>query len=611
MKIQKKKEGTAKKKRKISPLMLFAFLLIFFGLSVLVYPIIGDFVANQSRSAATANYNNAIEKLSKSTLNEQFKQAEEYNENIFAQQQGKVPPYPKVNYDKIANQAGVMGTLDIPAINIKDMPFYHGTDELTLNKGLGHFKPSSIPIGGKDTRAVIAGHSGLENQVLFTNVSNLQIGDIFYINILGKKLAYQIQSEDEVLPSDVDKVKIQSGQDMVTLVTCTPPGINTYRLLINGVRIPYDQAIAKKVTNRDMFSYTNVVIGSIVAAILLFLLLLFIYRYLKKKYDEALDTEDETLIDKAKRRLLRLFVVIKTLFVLLIVLIVTILGLAIYGYTQISHQNQMGSINIGRNQQLANYNLDKSNKANYTEKDIASVTTGTYTTAKLDFNQSVNDWGIGKLVVPSQKINLPILAGLNNENLMNGASTYSNQDQIGHGNYVLLAHNVIGQSGKPLDVLFWRLVNLKKGDLVYASDFKNVYIYKVTTNEVIPDTQVSVLEQPTDPLTTPIITMIRCEGGIGTPWRRVVQGNLFKTESIAEMNKEQVGNLGFVQNGQVSSGQIYGNQTFSFLLSLAMQIAAAIVSDPLQTVIPISLLLVVPILLLNIINNPVNKKKKS
>lgn len=98
-----------------------------------------------------------------------------------------------------------MGTIDIPAIDIKEMPFYHGTSYKTLDKGLGHFEPTSIPIGGKNTRSVITGHSGVKNQVLFTDVRNLTEGDLFFINILGKRLAYQIDSFEEILPNEVEK----------------------------------------------------------------------------------------------------------------------------------------------------------------------------------------------------------------------------------------------------------------------------------------------------------------------------------------------------------------------------------------------------------------------
>ncbi|WP_416274825.1 sortase [Lactococcus petauri] len=140
-----------------------------------------------------------------------------------------------------------------------------------------------MPIGGKNTRAVLSGHSGLENQVLFTDIKNLKEGDIFFINILGKKLAYEIDSFQEVLPSEVDKVKIIPGEDRVTLLTCTPPGINTYRLLVNGKRIPYKKAISKKTSKRNIWTYQTVVLGSLGLCFLLFILLFLLYRIFLKQ----------------------------------------------------------------------------------------------------------------------------------------------------------------------------------------------------------------------------------------------------------------------------------------------------------------------------------------
>lgn len=583
-----------RKKRKFSPLIFLAFLFILSGIATLVYPIVGNYLANHDRSEATSHYDQALNKLSKNDLEKQVKEAEKYNANIFATQTGHVQPYPAVTYEKIANQDGVMGTLDIPAISIKAMPFYHGTDELTLNRGLGHFKPSTIPVGGKNTRSVIAGHSGLENQVLFTNVRKLQVGDLFYINILGKRLAYQIKSLDEVLPSDVDKVKIKPGKDMVTLVTCTPPGINTYRLLVNGERIPLETASKEKVSSRDKLSYTNIVLGSLIGAALLFILLFVLYRLLLRRFKRAEEGEAK---EKAARHLKRLFFAIKAFFVLLIVVMIGVLCFALYGYSQIQSQESMGSIDIGKQEQLANYNLDKINKANYTEDDISSVNTGAYTDSKINFNQAVNDWGIGKLSIPSQAMDLPILAGMSNENLMNGASTYRGEQQLGKGNYVLLAHNIIGQNG-PLDVLFWRLVNLKEGDLIYASDFKNVYTYRVTRNEVINQREVSVLEESSSTKNRPIITMIRCEGGIGTPLRRVVQGEFVKSSPLAEKDLKL---LNLKKDTQENKGKIYKTETYPSYRRLSMEVSAGILSDPLQTIVPIFLLLIIPILFLNLI----------
>ncbi|QDK71166.1 class A/C sortase [Lactococcus protaetiae] len=595
------RKGETMRKKKIPVLLVAAIIFIFVGIGALVYPIVGDYFANQQRSTAVAHYDNRLEKISKSDIEQKLKDAQEYNDNIFAQQQGEVAPYPNIKYKNTINVGGVMATLDIPAIDIKNMPVFHGTNELTLNDGLGHFQPSSVPIGGKNTRAVIAGHSGLQNQVLFTNVRNLQVGDIFYINVLKKKLAYQIQSMDEVLPSQVDKVKIIPGKDMVTLVTCTPPGINTYRLLVNGVRIPYSKAQKEKVTHRDMFSYTKVVIASLSLCILLFIIILILYRILKGQYNQAVKMMNEGNRETSEKRLRRLFKAVKILFITLIIVMVAVLGFTIYGYTQIQHQRQMNSIEVGKTEQLSNYNLDKINRANYTESDVTSVGIGNYAEAKINFNQTVNDWGVGKIVIPSQQINLPILAGMNNDNLLNGAATYSVQQQLGKGNYVLLAHNIPNNKGESSPVLLGKINKLKKGDVIYASDFKNVYVYKVTTNQVVKETETQYIEQPQDRRSGAMITLIRCEGGMGTQFRRVVQGDLVKKESLNQLDNERLKDLGMSRTASKLSSEIYTGSSYSSITVLGMRIAAAIINNPMQTLIPIVLLLMVPILFLNLL----------
>lgn len=600
-----KKEGKGnlmaqrtKKRRKFSPLLLFALLLIFTGIGALTYPIVGDYLANRQRSSAVENYDKALKNTDQKTLNHQLELAKEYNENILAEQIGRIVPYPSLKYNKIDNLAGIMGTLDVPAISIKKMPIYHGTNELVLNEGLGHYEPSSIPIGGKNTRAVISGHSGLENQVLFSNVRNLQVGDIFYINILGKRLAYKIESMDEVLPKEVDKVKIESNKDMVTLLTCTPPGVNTFRLLVNGVRIPYAQAEKEAVHPRDTFSYTRVVVASLIACILLFLLLYVLYRRLRKRYIKA---EDDQTRAKTEKALLRLFFIIKALFVAMILAMVAVLAFAIYGYTQIQHQREMNSINVGQSEQLADYNLPKIREANYTESDISSVNVGTYANAKINFNQVVNNWGIGKLSIPKIGISLPVLAGMNNANLLNGVATLNDSQQMGKGNYVLLAHNIPNNQGAASPVLLGKINQLKVGQKMTLTDFKTTYTYRVVLNQVVKDTEVQYIKPPNSPLATPLLTLVRCEGGLGTPYRRVVQGQLTQDQPLSHQSKKQLQTLGVTRKGEVKAGKIFSGDSYSWIDCLAMIIAAMMVNNPLQTIIPIVLMLVVPILFLNLI----------
>ncbi|MGM0126306.1 sortase A [Enterococcus sp. AZ194] len=583
--VKKKKT----RKTKTSFLMLFACFMILVGTLILLYPIVGNYLANRERSEAVSQYDESMKKLSEEELERQIRLAQRYNDYIYKKQLGQTPE--PVIYKSIANEGTVMGTIDIPSLAIQSLPFYHGTSYQTLDKGLGHFEPSSIPVGGKNTRSVITGHSGVQNQVLFTDIKNLTEGDLFFINILGKRLAYEMESFEEVLPSEVDKVKVIQGKDTVTLLTCTPPGINTYRLLVTGHRIPYEEALNKKVVKRNLWSYQTVVLLTLGVNLSLFLLLMGMYRRQVKKFR----SEDPFISAKGRKNLKRLFTVTKAIFILLFIAMVTVLGVAVYGYAHMQEETDMKPINIGLGEEVSQYNLDKINRANYEEKQIASVNVANYADAKTTFQQTTNNWGIGKLVIPKVNIDLPILAGLANENLLSGAATYRMNQQLGKGNYVLLAHNIFDK-----DVLLHRIKELKEGEKIYTTDFKDVYVYKVTVNKIIEDTEVSYIEkEPTS--RQAILTLLRCEGDIGTIYRRVVQGELSTIQPLKTANDSLLKELGLERfQGKVTS-ELISNNPVSAFDKTSMNLSAKIISEPMQTIVPLFLLFLMPILFLNFI----------
>lgn len=578
------------KKKKHSFLMVFAVTMITAGFLVLLYPIVGNYLANRERSQAETAYDRTLEEMTETEKNTQYELAKKYNHYIFEKQQGKNPE-PAVYKSILKNRSGVMGTIDIPAIDIKEMPFYHGTSYKTLDKGLGHFEPTSIPIGGKNTRSVITGHSGVKNQVLFTDVRNLTEGDLFFVNILGKRLAYQIDSFEEILPSEVEKVKITPGKDQVTLLTCTPPGINTYRLLVTGHRIPYKNAIAKKVIKRNLWSYQNIVLGTLGINIVLFLILIVIYRFWLKRFR----SDDPKISERGRKNLKRLFLVTKTYFALIFVSMLTILAIAFYGYLQMQHDTVVEAADVGVEETLSDYNLSKIQRANYEERQIASVNVADYASAKSALQQSTNNWGIGKLVIPDQSIDLPILAGLANQNLLTGAATFRQEQQLGRDNYVLLAHNIYEQ-----DVLLHRIKFLKTGDKIYTTDFKDVYVYTVSLNKVVKESEVSFIEK-NKPGTQPKLTLLRCEGNIGTIYRRVVQANLQTIEPVQEMNAGELSSIGLKQTTKKSDGKMVKKNPVSAFQSFAMAVAARFVKEPLQTILPMFLFFMLPILFFNLL----------
>lgn len=143
------------------------------------------------------------------------------------------------------DEDGTMGILQIPRLGL-ELPVYHGTSENVLQKGVGHLEGSSLPVGGGSTHTCLSAHRGLPSKILFTNLDQLEEGDVFYLNVLGETMAYEIYGTQTVLPHETQALEIQSGEDLVTLITCTPYGINTHRLYVHGKRIPYEEEVERK-----------------------------------------------------------------------------------------------------------------------------------------------------------------------------------------------------------------------------------------------------------------------------------------------------------------------------------------------------------------------------
>lgn len=256
--------------------------LLFGSAAVFTYPLVANWFANQARTSAVAHYDKELNRLSAAQLKAMRAKAQQFNQNLWFKQIGQ-PVRQPVAYNDILQGVSLVGTIDIPAIDIKDMAIFPGTDENTLSKGLGTMTNTSFPIGGTNTRSIITGHTGVENQVLFSDINTLKRGDVFFLNVLGKKLAYQVNSIQTVWPSDIKAVRLEENQDLVTLLTCTPPGINTWRLLVTGKRIPLKQAEKLPVVKRNLFSYQNLVLMGLALLLLLMLIWWAVRRHKKKK----------------------------------------------------------------------------------------------------------------------------------------------------------------------------------------------------------------------------------------------------------------------------------------------------------------------------------------
>ena len=225
---------------------MLAFLL---ALLVTLYPLISTWYNDRHQAQIHVQYKEELNQKDDSEIRNERKLAEAYNKAIApgvqhteSFTQGALQLAAQ-NYDQLLNLAGngIMGYVQIPSINV-DLPIYHGTEDATLEAGIGHLLGSSLPVGGSSTHCVLTAHSGMASQKLFSDLPQLAVGDVFYLEVLGEKLAYQVDQIKTVLPHDTSFLGIADGQDYCTLVTCTPFGINTHRLLVRGTRIPYVEA---------------------------------------------------------------------------------------------------------------------------------------------------------------------------------------------------------------------------------------------------------------------------------------------------------------------------------------------------------------------------------
>ena len=210
------------------------------ALGLMLYPLVGELLSEKYRSDIETAYTAAIEDSNDDELEQQRQAAQQYNAMLsgaatITEGGASAPP---LAYAQQLTVGGVMAYVDIPKINVY-LPVQHGTDADTLERAVGHVVGTSLPVGGSSTHAVLSAHSGMASSKLFSDIDQLAEGDMFYIHVLGEVLAYKVDAIHTVLPTDTSLLQIADGKDLVTLVTCTPFGINTHRLLVRGHRIPY------------------------------------------------------------------------------------------------------------------------------------------------------------------------------------------------------------------------------------------------------------------------------------------------------------------------------------------------------------------------------------
>lgn len=281
------------KKKKNFVWNIFFALVFLAGAGVFLYPTVSD-MWNQYRNVRlVSRYDEAVTDLSDNEYEKLWNEAKEYNAehpvNSIVDAFGKKDDYVLTQpYDQVLdpNGEGLMGSIEIPKINAK-LAIYHGLSKTVLEKGVGHVEGTSLPVGGKSTHAVLAAHRGLPSAKLFTDLDQMKKGDIFILHILGKNLAYKVDQIRTVLPEETGELDIVEGEDHVTLVTCTPYGVNTHRLLVRGIRTKYaegeirnDETISHRLAVTDP---RKVLAGGFAVLIVLILLIYLSVRYRDKK----------------------------------------------------------------------------------------------------------------------------------------------------------------------------------------------------------------------------------------------------------------------------------------------------------------------------------------
>lgn len=295
-------------KRKNTIIIICFILVILLGAGAAAYPLIASINNEHTQSLVQTEYEEKLQQLDTSEIDAALAAAREYNKTISTVQiedvdkiKADLPPYEDLL--NLANN-GIMGYIMIPAINI-DLPIYHGTTGTAMEKGAGHMVGTSLPVGGIGTHAVISAHSGMASAKLFTDLDKLELGDMFFITVCNQKLAYEVDNIAVVEPTDIDLIRIDTQQDYVTLLTCTPYGVNTHRLLVRGHRVDMaEEAIAeveeKAVPEGSTWieKYAEgLAIGLITsfAAMLLLLLILLIRRRQKKKTGNIAGSEQRSV----------------------------------------------------------------------------------------------------------------------------------------------------------------------------------------------------------------------------------------------------------------------------------------------------------------------------
>lgn len=274
-----------KKSRKSNFTNIFLMLILLTGLSLLLYPSVSDYWNSFHQSRAITSYAENVANLDTEAYDEMLNAARDYNEALTKREnEYALTDEQKREYNQLLDisETGIMGYLEIPTINCT-LPIYHGTEESVLQIAIGHLEWTSLPVGGEGSHCVISGHRGLPSAKLFTDLDELSEGDVFMLRVLDEVLTYEVDLISIVLPSQTEGLHIEEGEDFCTLITCTPYGVNSHRLLVRGHRIENIDTKTIRVTADAMQIDPVLVAPAVAVPILLVLLVWVLIKYRKKR----------------------------------------------------------------------------------------------------------------------------------------------------------------------------------------------------------------------------------------------------------------------------------------------------------------------------------------
>lgn len=283
-------------------------LLVLAGIAVLLYPVVGTQLNNRSHRHFAEQYETDVQQLEGHDIEDELTRAREYNTKLgdgvpildpwLKDVKGPPSSDPYAHYKSQLDLTEAMARVRVPGVGI-DLPVYHGTTDDVLAKGVGHLYGTSLPVGGEGTHAVLTSHTALSNATLFDNLHDVTEGDVFYVDVYGETLAYEVDQIKVVLPTEIGDLRPEAGKDQLTLFTCTPYAINTHRLLVRGHRIPYeagqDTAAPNELTTLQPWMYW--MIGGAIAGLVLLLALILLDR--RNKATSRPETSDRAAPDRA------------------------------------------------------------------------------------------------------------------------------------------------------------------------------------------------------------------------------------------------------------------------------------------------------------------------